>query len=192
MMRKNDVYRLSLSALFLALALVLPFLTGQIPQLGSALLPMHLPVLLCGFVCGWPWGLAVGLIAPLLRTMLFGMPPLMPTAVAMAFELAAYGCFSGLLYERLSKTSLKGTARVFVALAAAMLLGRAVWGVASFVLYTLFLTKTFTVALFVAGAFINAWPGILAQLVLVPLIVLALERAKLIPIAGKPKPVSAN
>jgi thiamine transporter ThiT len=185
MMRKNDVYRLSLSALFLALALVLPFLTGQIPQLGSALLPMHLPVLLCGFVCGWPWGLAVGFIAPLLRTLLFGMPPLMPTAVAMAFELAAYGFFAGLLYNRLLKTSLTSTARVLIVLIAAMVLGRAVWGIVSFALYSLFLAKTFTAAAFVAGAFINAWPGILAQLVLVPLIVLALERAKLIPISAK-------
>jgi len=184
-MRKNDVYRLSLSALFLALALVLPFLTGQLPQLGSALLPMHLPVLLCGFVCGWPWGLAVGFVAPLLRTLLFGMPPLMPTAIAMAFELAAYGAFSGLLYDWLTKTSLNSVTRVYITLAVAMLLGRVVWGLASLALYALFLSKTFTAAIFVAGAFVNAWPGILAQLVLVPLIVLALERAKLVPIGTK-------
>lgn len=38
----------------LALCLVLPFLTGQIPQIGSALCPMHIPVLLAGFLCG-PW-----------------------------------------------------------------------------------------------------------------------------------------
>jgi thiamine transporter ThiT len=191
-MRKNDVYRLSLSALFLALALVLPFLTGQLPQLGSALLPMHLPVLLCGFVCGWPWGLAVGFIAPLMRTLLFGMPPLMPTAVAMTFELAAYGAFSGLIYQRLAKTGIGSAARVFVTLIGAMLLGRAVWGLASLALYSLFLSKAFTAAVFVAGAFVNAWPGIVAQLVLVPLIVLALERAKLIPIGTKKASASAR
>jgi thiamine transporter ThiT len=184
-MRKTDVYRLSLSALFLALALVLPFLTGQLPQLGSALLPMHLPVLLCGFVCGWPWGLAVGFVAPLLRTLLFGMPPLMPTAVAMAFELAAYGAFSGLLYAWLIRVKMSGAARVFVTLIGAMLLGRAVWGLASFALYSLFLSKAFTAAIFLAGAFVNAWPGIVTQLVLVPLIVLALEHAKLIPLNAK-------
>ncbi len=184
-MRKNDVYRLSLSAVFLALALVLPFLTGQLPQLGSALLPMHLPVLLCGFVCGWPWGLAVGFVAPLMRTLLFGMPPLMPTAVAMTFELAAYGAFSGLLYERLSKAGVGSAVKVLLALIGAMLLGRAVWGLVSLALYSMFLSKAFTAAVFVAGAFVNAWPGILAQLVLVPLIVLALERAKLIPIGAK-------
>ncbi len=187
-MRKNNVYRLSLSALFLALALVLPFLTGQLPQLGSALLPMHLPVLLCGFLCGWPWGLAVGFISPLLRTLLFGMPPVMPTAVAMAFELAAYGAFSGLLYSRLK---VKGSARTYIALAVAMLLGRAVWGVVSFALYSLFLSKVFTAAMFVAGAFVTAWPGILAQLVLVPAIILALEKAKLFTSAAEKAPGKA-
>ncbi len=177
-LRKTDVTRLTLSALFLALALALPFLTGQIPQLGSALLPMHLPVLLCGMICGWPWGLAVGLICPLLRTLLFGMPPLMPTAIAMAFELGAYGAFAGLLYARFAQKP----ARVYLALIGAMLLGRVVWGLVSWGLYSLILAKPFTIALFLAGAFVNAWPGILVQLVLVPLVVVALEKAKLLPL----------
>ena len=180
-MKKNDVYRLSLSAMFLALALLLPFLTGQIPQLGSMLLPMHLPVLLCGFLCGWPWGLAVGLIAPLLRHVLFGMPPLVPTALTMTLELAAYGAFAGLLYQKLRKTP----ARVFIALIGAMVLGRLVWGVGSFAVYSLLMTAPFTLPMFLTGAFLNAWPGILAQLLLVPAIVLALEHAGLIPIRSR-------
>jgi thiamine transporter ThiT len=186
-MRKNDIYRLSLSAFFLALALIMPFLTGQIPQLGSMLLPMHLPVLLCGFICGWPWGLAVGLVAPLLRMVIFGMPPL-NTAITMTFELAAYGAFSGLLFDLAAKWAKNETVRVYVSLIGAMLIGRVVWGVVSLVLYSLFLAKSFTLAVFVSGAFATAWPGIVLQLVLVPLILLALERAKLIPI-GKPKTV---
>ena len=180
-MQKNNVYRLTLSAMFLALALVLPFLTGQIPQLGMALLPMHLPVLLCGFVCGWPYGLIVGLVAPLLRSLLFGMPPMMPTAIAMAFELAAYGAFAGWFYHRLPHKS----ANVYLTLVVAMLLGRAVWGLASIALYSLFIGAAFTTVLFVSGAFISAWPGILVQLVLIPLIIFALERAKLIPLGNK-------
>ena len=75
---KRDIRKLTYSAVFLALALVLPFLTGQIPQIGSMLSPMHLPVMLCGFVCGGPWGLVVGFVAPLLRSLLFGMPPAVP------------------------------------------------------------------------------------------------------------------
>ncbi len=88
---KVNLKKLVLSGVFLALALLLPFVTGQIPQIGAALAPMHIPVLLCGFVCGWPFGLVVGFVAPLLRFMLFGMPPIFPTGIAMAFELAAYG-----------------------------------------------------------------------------------------------------
>ena len=89
--------RLTYAALYLAIAMVLPFITGQIPDIGKALSPMHIPVLLCGFMCGWPWGLVVGFIAPLMRSVLFGMPALFPDAVSMAFELAVYGGLSGFL-----------------------------------------------------------------------------------------------
>ena len=86
---KFSTKKLTLSAAFLGLGLVLPFLTGQVPQVGSMLLPMHIPVLLCGIICGWEYGLAVGAILPLLRSVIFGMPPMYPTALAMTFELAA-------------------------------------------------------------------------------------------------------
>ena len=101
--RSLQTLRLTYAALYLALALVLPFLTGQIPQIGSMLCPMHIPVLLCGFICGWPYGLVTGLIAPVLRSFLFGMPQLYPTAIAMTFELAAYGAVSGMLYHLMPK-----------------------------------------------------------------------------------------
>ena len=95
------IRRMVTTAVCLALCMVLPFLTGQIPQIGSALSPMHIPVLLAGFLCGPWWAMAVGAVAPLLRFALFGMPPIFPTGVAMCFELAAYGLVSGLLYARL-------------------------------------------------------------------------------------------
>lgn len=156
--------------MFLALGLVLPFLTGQIQQIGNMLLPMHLPVLLCGFVCGWPWGLLVGAVMPILRSVLFTMPPMFPVAIAMAFELAAYGCFTGLMYKRLPKT----VPMLYVSLVLAMLIGRVVWAAATFLL-----TGTMTMQAFLAGAFLNAWPGILLQLIVVPALVLALKKAKL-------------
>ena len=104
-MEKNRIksYRLVLAALFLALGMILPFFTAQIPEIGSMLLPMHIPVLVCGFVCGWKYGLIVGLLTPLLRSMTFSMPPLFPSATAMAFEMAAYGAICGLMYERLPR-----------------------------------------------------------------------------------------
>ena len=128
-MTRNDarssvqIRKLTYSALYLAIALVLPFLTGQIPEIGSMLCPMHIPALLCGFVCGWPWGLAVGFVSPLLRSLLFGMPTAY-TAAAMAFELAAYGAVSGILYRIFPRRNWS----VYVTLIAAMIVGRLVWG----------------------------------------------------------------
>lgn len=102
---KKNVKNLCLSAVCLALCMILPFLTGQIPQIGNALSPMHIPVLMCGLLCGWPYGLLIGFIAPLLRFALFGMPPLMPAGLAMMFELATYGALAGLLLEAPAKQS---------------------------------------------------------------------------------------
>lgn len=99
MKSQNNLLKMVLAALFLALAYVMPFLTGQIPEIGSMLCPLHIPVLLCGFICGWPWGLAVGFIAPLFRSLTLGMPPFFPTAVCMAFELAAYGGIAGWMHK---------------------------------------------------------------------------------------------
>lgn len=170
MIRKSTQH-LVLAGFFLALGLLMPFLTAQIPSLGSRLLPMHIPVLLCGCVLGGPTGLLVGLITPLLRSVLFGMPPLFPTAAAMAFELAAYGLFIGMLY--------KTTRSIYLSLVLAMLGGRAVWGIVSLALYGL-AGSSFSWQLFTAGAFVNALPGIILQLILIPGVVIALERAGLI------------
>jgi len=164
-----------LSALMLAVAYVLPNFTGNIPEIGSMLLPMHLPTILCGFLCGGAWGAAVGFLAPLFRSVMTGgFPPMFPTAVAMAFEMAAYGLISGFLYRRLPKTA----GGIYLSLVAAMLTGRAVWGL----IMSLLLAggEGFTLAAFLAGAFTNAVPGIVLQFISIPAIVMALQRAKLI------------
>ena len=173
-MNSLRIRKLIYAALYLAIAMVLPFLTGQIPQIGAMLSPMHIPVLLCGFMCGWPWGLAVGFIAPLLRSVLFGMPALFPAAVAMAFELAVYGGMSGLLYRLLPRKPWA----VYAALIIAMIAGRVVWGAVRLLLAGLSGTS-FTWALFIAGALTNAVPGIILHLVLIPVLVIAMERAGL-------------
>lgn len=170
-MSHQQIKKLVLSALFLALALILPYFTGNIPQIGSMLLPMHLPVILCGFLCGPLWGGAVGAIAPVMRSVLTGgFPPMFPTAVAMSFELAAYALVCGILGRRLSRRPVG----ILTALAVAMLCGRVVWGV---VMAVITLNGDgFTLAAFIAGAFTNALPGILLQLVAVPAIVYAAQR----------------
>ena len=169
-MSSLQVRKLTYAALYLAIALVLPFVTGQIPEIGAMLCPMHIPALLCGFMCGWPWGAVVGFIAPLLRSVVFGMPVLFPTAVAMAFELAVYGTLAGLLYHLLWT--------VYAVLVISMIGGRIVWGIVSLILAGLS-GNSFTWAMFIAGAVTNAIPGIIMHLVLIPLLVTLMDKAGL-------------
>lgn len=180
MKKHRELLKMVLSALFLAIAYVLPYLTGQIPEVGSMLCPMHIPVILCGFICGWHWGLIVGAIAPLFRSFLTGgYPPLMPTALCMAFELAAYGAFAGIVYTLLRRTLnggvIKKWSAIYASLFVAMIVGRLVWGSAMFI-YSGINGEVFGLKAFWAGAVANALPGILVQVVLIPPLVFAAER----------------
>lgn len=170
----SPIRMLTLTAMCLALCLVLPFFTGQIPQIGSALCPMHLPVLLCGFLCGPWWAMLVGITAPLLRNLLFSMPPIL-TAIAMSFELAAYGSICGLMYRKNRKT----IGNIYLSLITAMVSGRLLWGIVM-VLITGVTGGTFTWAIFLASALTNAVPGIVLQLVLIPVLVSTLQKVNYI------------
>lgn len=158
--RKTE--KITLSAMFLAIGIVLPFLTMQIPMIGQMLLPMHIPVLLCGFICGGPYGLCIGFVLPILRSVLFGMPAMFPNAIGMAVELAVYGLITGMMYKR--------TEKILPSLIAAMIIGRIAWGIVSVFLYKI-TGDMFTWKLFVVQGFANAIPGIIIQLVLIPGIV---------------------
>lgn len=172
---KKTVNKITLSGVFIALGILLPYITGNIQSLGVNLLPMHIPVLLAGFIVGWKYGLLVGIITPLLRSALVGMPPLFPVAIAMAFELGIYGLVTGLLYSMLKKSKIS----VFISLIVAMISGRIVWGIVSYFLF--FLNNTsFTINMFITGAFANSIIGIIIQLILVPIIVIRLERVGII------------
>ena len=173
MKKSKNLSKLTLAALFLALAYVMPFLTGQIPEVGAMLCPLHIPVLLCGFICGWPFGLVVGIVAPLFRSFTLGMPPIFPTAVCMAFELAAYGAISGLMHRRLPKKK----PYIYLSLLVAMIIGRLIWGVAMLVCMGI-TGNGFTFTAFIAGAILNAIPGIILQIVFIPILVMVLERQK--------------
>ena len=170
-MKKKNLRNLVLSAMFLAIAYVLPFVAGQIPEIGGMLCPMHIPVILCGFVCGAPWGLAVGFIAPLFRSLTVGMPTLFPKAVAMAFELAAYGSVTGIMYRILPKKKVSIYASLFIA----MISGRLVWGAVQFLCAGLDFEK-FGFAAFWAGSVANAIPGIIIQIVLIPVLGMMYEK----------------
>ena len=167
----SKINRLVYASLFLALALVLPFLTGQIPQIGAMLTPMHFPVLLCGFLCGWQWGIAVGFAAPLLRSVLFGMPVMYPMAVCMALELATYAAVAGMLYRVFPQKR----RFLYVSLIISMILGRLVWGFARFLCAGLDIS-TFGLSAFWTGAVAMSVPGILLQLLIVPALVIVSEK----------------
>ncbi len=171
-MRSNRTFKMITAAICLALAMVLPFFTGHIPQIGKMLSPMHIPVFLCGFFCGPIYGLVIGFIAPLLRSVTFGMPALMPSAVGMCFELATYGLISGLMYRALPKKNVY----IYVSLITAMIAGRIVWGIARVILLGVG-GYEFGWEAFIAGALLNAIPGIILHIVLVPIIVIAVKKA---------------
>lgn len=173
-MNSTQLRKLTYSALYMAIALILPFVTGQIPEIGAMLCPMHIPALLCGFMCGWPWGVAVGFISPLLRSVMFGMPAMFPAAIAMAFELAVYGGMAGLLYSRLPRKKWM----IYAVLLISMIAGRVVWGAVQALLAGLS-GNSFTWTLFLTGAVINAIPGIIMQLALIPVLVVTMDKAGL-------------
>ena len=175
-MKNKTVHDLSLSAMLFALGLVLPFLTGQIPEIGNLLLPMHLPVLLAGFIVGWKYGVVIGATLPIIRSLIFSMPPLYPNAVAMAFELAAYGALTGIFYLLVFKKRTIG--EVYISLVIAMLGGRVIKGIVSAVLYGT-ADKPYTFAAFISGAFLEAIPGIALQFILIPALLVAIKRTKI-------------
>ena len=175
MTRNNSIVKdMTVAALCLAIALVLPFLTGQIPTIGAMLSPMHIPVYLCAFFCSWQWAALMGLTAPLLRHALFSMPP-MPFGIAMAFEMAVYGAVTAIVYRMLPQ---KKKSSIYIAMIIAMFCGRVVWGAARMVIAGVTGTE-FTWGLFVAGALIEAIPGIVLHLMLIPVIVMAAKRKRI-------------
>ena len=171
----NHIKNLILSALCLAIAMYLPFLTGQIQTIGNMLCPMHIPVFLCAYICGWKWAAAVGLVSPFLRYAAFGMPPIMPSGIGMAFEMMTYGIVAGLLYKILPKKTLN----IYASLIISMIAGRIVWGIARLVIAGV-VADAFTWQMFISGALLTAVPGIILHIILIPIIVMALRKAKLI------------
>lgn len=175
-MKNKGVHKLVVSAMFLCIALLLPFVTGQIPQVGKMLLPMHIPVILCGLICGWQYGLCVGFVAPVLRGVIFANPVLFPTGIIMAFELAAYGLFAGLFYSLFKNQNI---GKVYISLILSMLCGRIVKCVFQFFVLG-FTDEGFVFTAFLTGAFTNAIPGIILQIIIIPLIMLTLDKTKLV------------
>lgn len=158
----NKTRKLTYAGLFLALSVLIPLIFHLTGVPGQIFLPMHIPVLLCGFICGKRYGLIIGAVAPLLNTLLVGMPVMYPIGISMVFELAAYGYFAGLIYEK--------TNRVIPSLLASMVLGRIVRIAATFLITVPFGGKFIFIGL-LGALFVTSFWGIIIQLVLIPLLV---------------------
>jgi thiamine transporter ThiT len=170
----THVKKMTLAAVCIALCVVLPIAFHTIPNGGSVFLPMHIPVLICGMICGWPYGLLCGLMGPLLSSLLTGMPPaaMLP---AMMVECGVYGMVTGLVLKYVRTQKLY--ADLYIALVAAMLAGRVVSGVAKALIFS----PGMALSAWVTASFVTALPGILIQLVLLPMVVSTLMKARVIP-----------
>ena len=170
---KNSALRNTvLSAMFLALSFVLPFFTGQIQQIGSMLLPMHIPIILCSLCCSEKYGFLVGLVAPVMRSAIFNMPPMYPTAISMSVKLAVMGFLVGFIYEKMKKQIITS---LYISLISSILISRLFWAAAMCALLGVG-EGGFTLSMFFTMAFAKAFPGIILQLVLVPTIVYLKEK----------------
>ncbi len=169
----STVKRLVTTAICAAMCVVLPIAFHAIPNAGSVMLPMHIPVLLCGLVCGWPYGLVCGLIGPLLSSFT-GMPPL-SILPSMMVECGVYGMVTGLMmkYVRTGKS----VADLYISMLAAMVLGRVVAGFAKALIFAPG-TPAFA---WVTTSLVMGIPGIVIQLIVMPLMIAALTKAKLVP-----------
>lgn len=174
MITLTPVKRTVLASLCAALCVVLPIAFHAIPNAGSIFLPMHIPVLLCGMICGWPYGLLCGLMGPALSSMLTGMPPaaMLP---AMMLECAVYGAVTGLMLKLLRTGRL--TLDLYISLITAMLAGRVISGIAKALIFS----PGITMGAWITASFITALPGIIVQLIAIPLLVSLLMKTHQIP-----------
>ena len=171
----SGVKKSIVTAVCVALCVVLPMAFHAIPNAGAVYSPMHIPVLVCGLVCGWAYGLACGVIGPLISWLFTGMP-LVSDLPSMIVELVCYGTISGLMMRVVRTGHLY--ADLYISLIVAMVVGRALAGI---VTAFIFARGTMTIALFATTYFVSCLPGIIIQLALIPSVVVALEKANLIP-----------
>lgn len=182
MQRNDSLYRLLITAILLSVGMVLPFLTGQLQSFGQLISPLHIPAFICGLTCGWGWGAALGFVLPILRGLIFGMPPFPAVGLPMAFELLFYGLITGLAYPLLRKALKdKRLLAMLIAMIAAMIVGRCAGGAAKAVMMGL-QGQGYAFSAFFASYFTGTVVGAVIHLIVCPLIVLALEKAKLSPL----------
>ena len=170
---KTNLEKLVLTGILIAAGVALPIAFHAIPNAGSIFLPMHIPIFICGLLCGFPYGFICGILTPLLSSLLTGMPPA-AYLPAMLCELATYGLVSSILIKVIKTPN--RYVNLYACLIGAMLCGRIVYGILNSLIFRV---GSYSLQLWVTSAFITSLPGIFIQLVFIPAIVMALEKAKL-------------
>ncbi len=165
---RSKTQKMVSTALLMALGLVLPSFFHLFGA-GPVFLPLHIPVLICGFVCGVPYGAVCGFLLPLLSSALTGMPVLFPVAISMSFELCIYGLASGVFYRIYAKN-------IYASLLLSMLCGRLVAGLVNAVLLG-FSGGAYSLQIFITSSFLTGIPGMVIQIVIIPVLVLLLTKA---------------
>jgi hypothetical protein len=175
LLRFTDLGSYLFTVSFIALNIVVPWIFHQVHLAGPTFLPMQIFVLAGGLLFGWRAGLVIGLFTPIVSYAVSGMP-FPGILVQTTMELSAYGLITGLLRERFRMG-------VFVSLLGAMAGGRLVLLLAAAVIYLVsgashnFAGPESNPFLVVWSAIWQGWPGILIQIISIPLIICRVEKS---------------
>ena len=168
-MKQEKTRELVLAALILALGIIIPAIFHYTGINGRVFLPMHLPVLVGGLVLSPGYALMLGIFTPLINSVLTGMPPIFPVAITMAIELGIYGLMASVLRRHFNLPTL-------VSLIITIFIGRVLAGLANYVFAIIFNLDVVSPLTWVAGTIATGIPGIIAQIVIVPFVVSAIDR----------------
>jgi len=168
-LKYNNVRSYVLTAAFVSLAVLVPWVFHQFHLAGPTFLPMHIFVLMAGLLFGWRAGLAVGLLTPLSSYAVSQMPVL-TILPQVLIELSAYGLIAGILRE-------KYNLRAIWSLLGAMIGGRLALLLALLLIYLVAGESYSPLGLetspFVAFSSVikQGWPGIVIQPVSIPALI---------------------
>lgn len=177
MKKNNHLINIVLTSTFIGLGILLPYINFGSAEIGRMLLPMHIPVLLCGFICGYKYGFVAGFVTPVLRSTLVGMPVMFPMAITMAFELAAYGLAAGLIFKLFKKVDNEKNRPIilYIALVGSLIFGRIIWAIVANSTYRS-AGWNFSFEVILNSTLLTAWPGIILQLLVIPPVIFGLMR----------------
>lgn len=166
----NKTKRLTIASMFLAIGVILPQAFHAIPNVGNIFLPMHIPVLLCGFICGPIYGFLVGLLAVIISHLVFSMPPAIMLG-QMLVELSLYGLMTGVFTKTI--TIQNKLVKNYLTLILSMLIARVVYGILNSLLFKV---GSYSLSIWISNAFVTALPGIIIQLLIIPMLVESLKK----------------